>query len=102
MVGLATQIIPVCAYSLMTKEPVQNALNTSEAPMTILRLVGAIYPPGAWAKSPAPHIPPEEIDESWQLRGDLLSWAWRAIGERKENGVSSDVMFPHFYSQSAS
>ncbi|KAI0306358.1 hypothetical protein B0F90DRAFT_1808081 [Multifurca ochricompacta] len=66
-------------------EPVKIALNTAEAPVAILRLVGAIYPAGAWARSPAPHIPPEEFDESWQLRSGLSSWAWRAIGELKDN-----------------
>jgi hypothetical protein len=55
--------------------------------VAILRLAGAIYPAGAWARSPAPHIPPEEFDESWQLRSGLSSWAWRAIGELKDNGV---------------
>jgi hypothetical protein len=69
--------------------------------VTILRLAGAIYPAGAWAKSPAPHIPPEEIDESWQLRAGLLSWAWRAIGELKDTGVSGVAVFGHPYSQTA-
>jgi hypothetical protein len=55
--------------------------------MTILRLAGVIYPAGAWAKSPAPHIPADEIDESWQLRSGLSSWAFRAIGELKFNGA---------------
>jgi hypothetical protein len=79
--------------AICDKEPVQTALITAEAPVTILRLAGAIYPAGAWAKLPAPHIPLEEIDESWQLRCSLSSWAWRAIGELKENGASSDAMF---------
>lgn len=68
-------------------EPVKTALNTVEAPVAILRLAGVIYPAGAWAKCPAPHIPPEECDESWQLRSGLSSWAWRAIGELKYNGA---------------
>ncbi|KAI0293104.1 hypothetical protein BC826DRAFT_1016962 [Russula brevipes] len=71
----------------MGYEPVKNALNTVEAPVAILRLAGAIYPAGAWARSPAPHIPPGELDESWQLRSGLSSWAWRAIGELKDNAT---------------
>ena len=55
--------------------------------MTIIRLAGVIYPAGAWAKTPAPHIPTDEIDESWQLRSGLSSWAFRAIGELKFNGA---------------
>ncbi len=50
------------------KEPVKAALNTAEAPVTILRLAVAIYPTGAWARSPQPLIPPGEFEESWQLR----------------------------------
>ncbi len=68
-------------------EPVQTALNSAEAPAAILRLAGVIYPAGAWAKSPAPQIPPGESEESWQLRSGLSSWAWRAIGELKYNGA---------------
>ncbi len=74
-------------------EPVKTALNTVEAPAAILRLAGVIYPAGAWAKSPAPHIPPEESDESWQLRSGLSSWAWRAIGELKYNGAPHGAIF---------
>lgn len=77
--------IGVLLNASMGYEPVKTALNTVEAPVTILRLAGVIYPAGAWAKSPAPHIPPEECDESWQLRSGLSSWAWRAIGELKYN-----------------
>ncbi|KAI0256929.1 hypothetical protein BJV78DRAFT_1168039 [Lactifluus subvellereus] len=77
--------IAVLLNASMGYEPVQTALNTAEAPVAILRLAGAIYPAGAWAKSPAPHIPTEEFDESWQLRCGFSSWAWRAIGELKDN-----------------
>jgi hypothetical protein len=35
-------------------EPVRTALNLIEVPVAILRLAGAIYPAGAWAKSPMP------------------------------------------------
>lgn len=66
-------------------EPVKAALNTAEAPVTILRLAVAIYPAGAWARSPQPLIPPGEFEESWQLRSGLSSWAWRATGELKDN-----------------
>ncbi|SRR6266404_3294786 len=72
-------------------EPVKVALNISEAPVTILRLVAAIYPTGAWARIPQPLIPPGEFEESWQLRSGLSSWAWRAIGELKDNGALGDV-----------
>ena len=74
-------------------EPVKTALNTAEAPVAILRLAGVIYPVGAWAKSPAPHIPPEECDESWQLRSGLSSWAWRGIGELKFNGAPCGAFY---------
>ena len=74
-------------------EPVKTALNTVEAPAAILRLAGVIYPAGAWAKSPAPQIPPEECDESWQLRSGLSSWAWRAIAELKHNGTPCGASF---------
>jgi len=77
--------IGVLLNASMGYEPVKTALNTLEAPAAILRLAGVIYPAGAWAKSPAPHIPPEESDESWQLRSGLSSWGWRAIGELKFN-----------------
>src|ERR1700752_2553935 len=77
-----------CAdQGVLIPDPVKNALNVAEAPVAILRLAVAIYPAGAWAQSPAPHIPPEEFDESWQLRSGLSSWAWRAIGELKDNGA---------------
>ncbi|KAI9459464.1 hypothetical protein BJY52DRAFT_1265847 [Lactarius psammicola] len=66
-------------------EPVKAALNTAEAPVTILRLAVAIYPTGAWARSPQPVIPAGEFEESWQLRSGLSSWAWRATGELKDN-----------------
>ncbi|KAI9446202.1 hypothetical protein H4582DRAFT_2164133 [Lactarius indigo] len=64
-------------------------LNTSEAPTTILRLAVAIYPTGAWARSPQPRIPPGEFEESWQLRSGLSSWAWRATGELKDNAPAT-------------
>ena len=76
------------------KEPVKAALNTAEAPVTILRLGVAIYPTGVWARSPQPLIPPGEFEESWQLRSGLSSWAWRATGELKDNGTPRDVAFP--------
>jgi len=75
--------LTACRYP----EPVKTALNVVEAPVAIFRLAAAIYPAGAWAKSPPPHIPPAEFDESWQLRSGLSSWAWRAIGELKDNGA---------------
>lgn len=68
-------------------EPVKTALNTVETPVAILRLAGVTYPVGAWTKNPAPYIPSGEFDESWQLRSGLSSWAWRAIGELKDNGT---------------
>ena len=55
--------------------------------MAIFRLAAAIYPAGAWAKNPPPHILPAEFDESWQIRSGLSSWAWRAIGELKDIGA---------------
>ncbi|KAH9001031.1 hypothetical protein EDB92DRAFT_2078658 [Lactarius akahatsu] len=70
-------------------EPVKAVLNTSEAPATILRLAVAIYPSGAWARSPQPRIPPGEFEESWQLRSGLSSWAWRATGELKDNAPAT-------------
>jgi hypothetical protein len=73
-------------------EPVKTALNVVEAPVAIFRLATTIYPAGAWARSPAPYIPPEEFDESWQLRSGLSSWAWRAIGELKDNGALAPHM----------
>src|SRR5260221_8271060 len=51
----------------------------------IFRLTVVIYPARAWAKSPPPHIPPAEFDESWQRRTGLSSWAWCAISELKDN-----------------
>ena len=70
------------------------ALNTAEAPMTILRLAVAIYPTGAWARSPPPLILPGEFEESWQLRSGLSSWAWRATGELKDNGALRGISSP--------
>ncbi|KAI9508276.1 hypothetical protein F5148DRAFT_1197562 [Russula earlei] len=89
--------IGVLLNASMGYEPVKAALNTDEAPVAILRLAGAIYPAGAWAKSPPPHIPPGEFDESWQLRNGLSSWAWRAIGELKYNAptVFGQEVLPH-------
>lgn len=68
-------------------EPVKAALNAAEAPGTILRLAVAIYPTGAWAKSPQPLIPPGEFEESWQLRSGFSSWAWRVAVELKDNAA---------------
>src|SRR6266581_7125899 len=44
----------------------------------IFCLTAAIYPAGAWAKSPPTYIPPADFDESWQRRSGLSSWAWCA------------------------
>ena len=83
-----------CQYRYHHKEPVKAALNSAEAPGTILRLAVAIYPTGAWAKNPQPLIPPGEFEESWQLRSGFSSWAWRVAVELKDDGAPRDVAFP--------
>ncbi|KAI0273370.1 hypothetical protein BC834DRAFT_853485 [Gloeopeniophorella convolvens] len=85
--------IGVLLNATLGYEPVKSSLNTAETPALILKLAGAIYPAGSWATSPATHVPPEELDESWQLRSGLSSWAWRAIGELGENKENAPTVF---------
>ena len=56
-------------------------------PPPIFRLAAAKYPASTWAKGPLPPIPPAEFGESWQLQSGLSSWAWRTLGELKDNGT---------------
>ncbi|KAF8654090.1 hypothetical protein AX16_003623 [Volvariella volvacea WC 439] len=62
---------------------VKSRLNSLEAPLTILKLSMAIYPPGSWISRylSGPLSLPEE---EWTLRKDLSDWAWRAIMELKD------------------
>jgi hypothetical protein len=82
---------PIISVSLMTAEirhvdPVRSRLTSLEAAMTLLRLSGAIYPPGLWLKSSKlPEISEEGIMESWNLRSGLSNWAWRTIEELKDD-----------------
>lgn len=82
-----------CQQRCHHKEPVKTALNTAEAPGTILRLAVAIYPTSVWARSPQPLIPPGEFEESWQLRSGFSSWAWRVAVELKDDGAPRNVTF---------
>jgi hypothetical protein len=63
--------------------------------MIVLRLSGAIYPPGRWATAEAPLSPDdpttdEALVESWTLRSGLSNWAWRLIGELKGGDDDDD------------
>lgn len=51
-----------------------------------MKLSTAIYPPGAWLIDRQTPIgsTPDEIEESWNLRSGLSSWAWREIQELKD------------------
>ncbi|KZV72901.1 hypothetical protein PENSPDRAFT_628040 [Peniophora sp. CONT] len=72
-------------------EPVKSVL--VESAHTILRLSTSVYPPGSWLEPIARDLFPkdaaspseEDIRESWTLRSGLSSWAWRALGELKED-----------------
>ena len=67
-------------------EPVQSRLTSLEAPLTLLRLSGAIYPPGLWlTATKLPETSEEDATESWILRSSLSNWAWRTIEELKDD-----------------
>jgi hypothetical protein len=87
-------LVMVCLYAtifmLMAKdrpvEPVRSRLTSLEAALTLLRLSGAIYPPGLWLTvSKLPETLDEDIMESWILRSGLSNWAWRTIEELKDD-----------------
>lgn len=64
--------------------------------MTLVRLLSAIYPAGAWMRSPTSLFPAEssrldrisDVAESWTLRVMLSNWTWRLITELRDDGQS--------------
>ncbi|KIM87000.1 hypothetical protein PILCRDRAFT_815433 [Piloderma croceum F 1598] len=78
--------IAVLLNASISYEPVRSRLTSLEAALTLLRLSGAIYPPGLWlTSSKLPETSEEDIMESWILRSGLSNWAWRTIEELKDD-----------------
>lgn len=77
-------------------EPVKFRLISLEVAMTLVRLLSAIYPAGAWMRSPTSLFPAEssrldrisDVAESWTLRVMLSNWTWRLITELRDDGQS--------------
>ncbi|KAG7092418.1 hypothetical protein E1B28_008774 [Marasmius oreades] len=64
-------------------EPVKYRLISLEAAVTVLKLSTAIYPTACWLDFPAlDNI--EDLEEAWNLRISLSSWAWRIVLELKD------------------
>lgn len=61
-------------------------MTSLEVTMTLVRLSGAIYPPGSWLSSTlSSGMSEEDVLESWNLRSGLSNWAWRTVEELKDD-----------------
>ena len=54
-----------------------------EAPLTIIKLSSAIYPPTSW-NAHNDKISEEEFCEEWGLRHAISSWGWRTVSALKD------------------